>query len=384
MLYERICAITLNRIFGYEPKISFNLVENLGSASAVFALDADELRRIFGPYSKYPPLLNEKELEISAREYERLSARGYRFLALQEDGFPKMLLDCPDPPAGIYIRSSCEPGDIFDGGRRAISIVGTRDISPYGREMCTRIVQNIAMSPVKPTIVSGLAFGVDVTAHAAALECGLPTIAVLPTGIEDVYPASHRGIARRIAETPHSALITDFSPGSGAARVNFLRRNRLIAALGDSTILVESKRRGGGLLTADLANSYGRTVFALPGRVGDSRSEGCNNLLRGKKAEPISSMETLAEDLGLEHWMPRRSADLREIVASKFPGEADLGLLQDTAVFIKKNSGACADELCASLGVDFSAATRCLGMLESEGIAGTDVLGRYYILSKIA
>ena len=383
LLYERICAITLNRIFGFEPKISFNLFNNLGSASAVFDLDRNALDEIFGPYSRYPALLNESELEKSEREYEKITAMGCRFLALGEEDFPEMLRDCEDPPAGIYIRSESEPSEIF-GDRRAISIVGTRDISPYGKEWCERIVQSISMSPSKPTIVSGLALGVDVTAHATALSCGLPTIGVIPTGIDDVYPPSHRTIARKIVSAPHSALITDFPTNSEAVKVNFLRRNRLIAALGDSTILIESKRHGGGLLTAGLAYSYGRGVFVLPGRMGDVRSEGCNNLLREKKAEAITSLESLPADLGLQFYSRRRKKDLMEILGMMYEGNEDLPLLKKIAGYIKGNSGTDQDEICAGLGMTFSEVSRCVSLMESDGIVATDVLGRCSILTKIA
>lgn len=372
-VYERVCAITLNRIFGFEPKIPLQLIRTLGSASAVFGLSSGELRSILGLSSKYLPLVCREQLDISCREYESLDRSGIRFLPFQDKDFPQMLKECGDPPVGIYVRSSSDPAEIFRPGP-AVSIVGTRDISPYGKRWCEEIVRAIACSPVKPVIVSGLAYGVDVTAHAAALSCGLPTIAVIPTGIDKIYPTAHSVIAEKIAQAPGSAIITDYPPKTEALKMNFLRRNRIIAALGASTILVESKIHGGGMMTARLAYSYGREVFALPGRIDDLHSQGCNALLRQKIAEPVTSMATLCDDLGLGFYSPRRLKDLQEIVRERFSSDPDLPLLLKLVTAIRKNNGINVDELCSLEGMTYSEVSRCTGKLESYSVIDIDLM----------
>ena len=382
-VYERICAITLNRIFGFEPKIPLQLIQNLGSASAVFSMPQQDLRRVFGMFSKYLPLISKEQIDISEKEDEWLSKSGYRFLCYWEPEYPALLKECEDPPIGLYVRSSSPLDQVFTD-RPAISIVGTRNMTPYGRLWCRNIVDTISQAPSKPVIISGLAFGVDVTAHEAALECGIPTIAVLPTGLDDIYPSAHRRIAQRIADTPGCALITDYPPRTGPQKLNFLRRNRIIAALGSSTILIESKIHGGGMMTAGLANGYGRSVFALPGRIDDVCSAGCNQLLWLKQAEPIVSLGSLPKDLGLGEYSLRRIADLKEIIRGKFEGNGELQNILDIAVIIKRNPGICLDEICGALGLPYSLVSRCAGLLEVKGIIHMDLMQQCSIIVKNA
>ena len=180
-----------------------------------------------------------------------------------------------------------------------VAVVGTRDISPYGREWCERIVHALARTSPKPLIVSGLAIGTDICAHKAALEASLPTIAVMATGTDTIYPYRHRQIAEKMSGTQGCALVTDYPPGTAPLPVNFLRRNRIIAGLSHATILVESKIKGGGMMTCRLAFSYDRDVYALPGRADDLRSQGCNHLIRARMAEPLTSEEDIIDSLGL-------------------------------------------------------------------------------------
>lgn len=378
---ERVCAITLNRIFGFEPMIPLQLIEHFGSASAVFEISQQELRRIPGLPGKYIPLISREQLDISEREYERLTGCGMRFVTILDGDYPRMLKECEDPPVGLYVRCSSDPDDIFNS-RPAVSIVGTRDISPYGKRWCEEMVRAIACSPSKPAIVSGLAFGVDVTAHAAALACGIPTIAVIPTGIDDIYPSAHRVIAEKIAEAPCSAIITDYPPGTQAVKINFLRRNRIIAALGTSTILVESKIRGGGMMTARLAYGYGRGVFALPGRIDDIRSQGCNALLRQKIAEPVASIGTLCEDLGLGMYSPRRLKDLQEIVRERYTSDGDLPLILKIATAIRRRPGISIDEICEQEGITYSDVSRCTGKMECDSLISIDLMQQCNIVTK--
>ena len=381
---EKVAVCALNRIFGYEPAVTHALMDHFGSALAVFNIDEEELTRLFGPFSKLRPRIRAGELETSRRELERLEAEGYRFLPVSDSDFPALLKECPDSPAGLYLRSDSSPADIF-ADRPFISIVGTRDISPYGREWCRRIVQTLSDAGTRPTIVSGLAFGVDVTAHQAALECSLPTIGVMATGIDRVYPARHSSIAALIARTRACALITDYPPDTGAQAIRFIRRNRIIAGLAGSTILVESKARGGGLITASQAFCYNRNVFALPGRLDDIRSAGCNRLIKEKVAEPVGELESLVGELGLGKLSGRKRPMLEEEITRQFASAVDEETLNDlirVAMCIKSNRGIQVEELCDELGMDYRSGSGYTSMLECKGIIYIDLLQRCSILYK--
>ena len=194
---EKICNCTLSRIFGYEPRKGLELIRAAGSAAAVFDLKKEELLALTGPYSAFTSRINRRELDFTAAELERLEKRGCSYLEISDSRFPEMLKECEDPPLGLYIRSDSAVESLFDDSPH-IAVVGTRDISLYGSEWCRKIVAALSKAKHKPVIVSGLALGTDITAHQAALEGGLHTIGVLPTGIDEVYPRRHEYAAERI------------------------------------------------------------------------------------------------------------------------------------------------------------------------------------------
>lgn len=372
---ERVAACTLNRIFGFNPAAGHRIIEEAGSAKDVFGLDEDGLIRLMGPFSRFRHQVSLAELDKSERELNRLESMGYRFICSSEKVFPELLRDCQDGPIGIYLRSDSKPEDVFED-RPAIAIVGTRDMSPYGREWCRRIVEALSRCRQKPVIVSGLALGVDVTAHVTALEAGLTTIGVLPTHITDVYPPQHRRVAARIASSPGSGLISDYPPGTSPQAVSFLRRNRIIAGLSRATVLVESKAKGGGLITANMAFDYSRDVYALPGRVDDPRSQGCNRLIRARVAEAVDDLDTFVKSLGLGTFSRRSKAVLKEEIASFYSTrleEAELRLIQGIAELIKLNRGISTEEICERAGCSWAEASRITGLLEADGFIDRDM-----------
>lgn len=374
---ERVCACALGRIFGFEPRYIVKFIEALGSAEAVFDLTRDELDGLLGPGSRYSGRIGRKALDESAEELERLAGRGWTFVACTEEAFPRELRSCEDSPAGLYTLGVSRPEDIFNR-RPGIAVVGTRDVSPYGREWTARIVEAISQAPSKPVIVSGLAFGVDICAHLAALDSGIPTIAVLPTGPDRIYPVSHTAAAERIRHSEGCALVSDYPPGTCPAANTFLRRNRIIAGLAGATVLTESKIRGGGLITCRLAAGYGREVFVLPGRIDDLRSQGCNLLLREKTAEPITDIRLLGEQLGLGSYNLRRKADLTEKVRSFYSsaGNPRTEELCAMAELVRLKRGADVEELAGACGKSYSEAAGLLGTLESDRFIDMDLLQR--------
>ena len=210
-----------------------------------------------------------------------------------------------------------------------------------------------------------------------ALEEGLPTIAVMATGIDRLYPPANRGLGESIAATPGCGLITDYPPGTDAIRINFLRRNRIIAGIAGSTVLIESKIKGGGMMTARLASSYGRDVYALPGRLDDPMSQGCNLLIRETLAVPVGDMGIFMNDLGLGKPATACAQDFREGLESFYGDRLSPEELQETlrtALKIKSSRGISLDELCRCLKVPFSGISRITTMLQCDGFIEIDLL----------
>lgn len=375
---EKYSLCALNRIFGFEPKVAHALLSHLGNASEIFRMNENELTAILGPWSKYRGKISGRALEEAADEVQKLAGNGISFLGCTEEGYPELLKECEDAPLGLYIRSRTPASELF-APERKIAVVGTRDISQYGKEWCSRIVRQMGYASKKPLIVSGLALGTDICAHRSALESGLPTIAVMATGPETVYPFRNREIAERMAVTEGCALITDYPPGTAPLAVHFLRRNRIIAGLSDTTLLIESRAKGGGMMTSRLAFSYNREVYALPGRIDDVRSQGCNILIKNKVAEAIDSMEGLMESLRLDTGEPLKTLSARDMVMEAFGSRAGEGLVSELAFIltsIKKHRGITLDDLCVLTGSEYSRISQLTGMLEAEGLISIDLLQR--------
>ncbi|MBO4428160.1 MAG: DNA-processing protein DprA [Bacteroidales bacterium] len=381
---EAACACALGRIFGFEPLCSLRLMEALGSARAVFDLPAKALDGILGPFSKYKGMITREAEEQAGEELEKLAAQGCGYLPYTSPDYPALLKECADPPAGLYFRSSSDIATVL-GRSPAVGVVGTRDISPYGREWTPKLVRAMSECRDKPVIVSGLAYGVDASAHIAAMDSGLPTVAVLPVGIDDIYPKQHARLAERIESTPGCAIITDYPPGTGPTPNTFLRRNRIIAGLSNAVLITESKIHGGGLITCHLASEYGREVYALPGRIDDPRSAGCNALIGQKLAEAVWSPAAFCEDLGLGVWSRRNKTGLRESILERFRDSSDeeKEALVSLALRIKAARGATMDELCHDSGIAFGEVSRLAGLLEAEGFIAIDLLQRCTVCYKI-
>ena len=368
-------AIALNAIFGNRPRIAAQIAETFSSAEEIFSLTEKERTELFGPWSRFSTRPLVDTLEAAHREYLDLSSRGVSFISIFDTrAYPPLLRDCPDAPLLLYVRG--EPSVLLNP--HPVSIVGTRDMDSYGRDWCTKTVRGLVDAPEKPLIVSGLAFGVDITAHMAALSCGLPTVAVIPVGIEKIYPPSHATAADRITAAG-GAVITDYPPGTIPMPYNFLRRNRIIAGLSAATLLVESRRRGGGMMTARLASGYGRTVLAIPGRLDDPRSEGCNALISEKIAEVCCGSASLIEAIGLTSPGRRKAPVIEDILREKFAGHIDgdgMRTLLKVLSTIRTHRDITVSELAGTLGMGYPDVSRAVCMLETEGLIRTDVLQR--------
>lgn len=375
---EKACLCALNKIFGFNPKTGLALLSHIGSAKGIFNLDAKELSAMLGKRGTAVAKMTQATVDQAYAELMKLQDMGICFIGYTEEDYPELLRECDDAPIGLYIRSCTPPHELWLP-RRRIAVIGTRDISPYGREWCQLIVSGLAYSKDTPVIVSGLALGTDFHAHRSALEHGLPTIAVMATGPEDIYPARHRDFAERIAGTSHCALITDYPPGTVPMPVNFLRRNRIIAGLCDATILIESKIKGGGMMTSRLAFSYNRDVYALPGRADDIRSQGCNLLIKSNIAEPIISIDELLDSLGMDKMHKTGRLSDTEMLEAHYKGQVTdekmKGILEIMSM-IKKRRGISIDEIAAETGYGYGKTSDIIGILEIDGFVSIDLLQR--------
>mgnify|MGYP005629217477 CR=1 FL=1 len=282
------------------PKIgSINakrLIAYCGGVEAVFQQSKSALAKVpgIGKIISHE-IANQKILDRAKREVDFTVKHNIKSYFYLDSDYPERLKNCDDGPVVIFVKAK---SSINLNNPKVISIVGTRSITSYGKDICNSLVEKIVERGHKPIVVSGLAYGVDVCAHKASLKNDTPTVAVLGHGLDSMYPASHRNVAREIYE--HGALITDFPSNTPCERNNFIKRNRIIAGLSDATIIIESAERGGSLITADIAVSYNREVFAIPGPVDNKYSKGCNLLIKSNKAALIESAEDIEFQLGWE------------------------------------------------------------------------------------
>ncbi|MCQ2151884.1 MAG: DNA-processing protein DprA [Bacteroidales bacterium] len=290
------CA--LNRIFAEKSDVGATLVRMFPRIEELFSLDAGELLEIMPRGEKYVSKLKDPRLlEWAEKEAEWAWKYDIRLETFISESYPSRLKECPDPPLLLYCKGSANLNP-----ERVISIVGTRRASFYGKSSLQKIVETMARYDVKPMIVSGLALGIDGAAHQAALDLGLTTVAVLPTGLDEIYPRKHRELAMKILRD--GALITDFPSRTLPERYTFVRRNRIIAGMADAVVLAQSYAKGGGLITASLASQYDREVFAVPGNMDDPSFAGCNNLIYRNGAVIVNSPEAIAETMGWHQRTP--------------------------------------------------------------------------------
>ena len=350
MLYQ----IALTLVPGIGDILGKKLVMTAGSAEAVFREPSRALRKIHRSAGPLLAGLNSKEILLRAeRELGFIRRGGITPLFFTDPAYPKLLKNCIDSPVMIYFRGNVPLND-----RRTIGIVGTRKATEYGKYVCRKLVEGLKESEV--TVVSGLAYGIDSCAHRAALDNGIPTIGVLGHGLDRIYPPVHRSIAEKMVL--NGGLVTDFTSGTRPDRENFPRRNRIIAGMCDALVVVEAAAKGGALITAEIANSYNRDVFAVPGRLGDPYSEGTNFLIMSNKAGLIQSVEDIEVFMGWRKRPQAAAAVQRKIFIEMTPEEEKIVRL------LEKGTGMGIDDLMISSGLTMSRTSAALLNLEFEGI----------------
>lgn len=286
--------IALANVKGMKRLLAETLIELTGDVSAFFTLSQRELTELTGWDSR---LFSEVErgiaLKAAAQEVDFIRKNNITPLFFTDSEYPQRLLECADAPLMLYYK-----GNATLNVPRIISIVGTRHATAYGKSFVERFVRDIAYHFPDTLIVSGLAYGIDITAHRSAIRCGLPTVAVLAHGLNTIYPSQHRNTA--VEMLSHGGLLTEYITSQGSLKAFFLERNRIVAGMTGAVVVVESGEKGGSLFTANVACDYNRDVFALPGRAGDISSVGCNNLIKQNKAALITCADDFIEAMGWE------------------------------------------------------------------------------------
>ncbi len=266
------------------------LISGCGNASAIFRRDKKWLLKKTGANGHIlEGLFRAQYAHAAERELNFIRENNIRCISYQCPEYPKYLKHCRDSPILLFAR-----GSFALSGQKIISLVGTRSSTRYGDSFCEAFIE--ALLPFRPVIVSGLAYGIDIAVHKAAIKHGLPTLAILAHGLNRLYPAVHSRYASKMEQ--NGGFITEFWSCSKPDRENFIKRNRIIAGISEATVLIESAEKGGGMITANMAHGYNRDVFAVPGRVGDPLSQGCNHLIKVQKAHMLTAVEDLVCVLG--------------------------------------------------------------------------------------
>jgi len=278
-------TLALLQVEGVGEILAKKLIQKCGSAEAVFSTKKSQLQKIDGIGVILAKNLQDKTVftkaaaELAFMERENIGATCFH-----DPNYPEKLKHCIDSPVVLF-----QTGTISYENRKMISIVGTRQITTYGMEFTKKLIEDLA--PLNPIIVSGFAYGVDIYAHQAAMNCGLQTIGVLAHGFDQIYPKVHKKYMAQMEQ--NGGFLSEFWSGTNPDRENFIKRNRIVAGISEATIVIESAERGGSLVTANLANDYNREVFAVPGRITDKYSKGCNNLIKTQRANLLTSAADL-------------------------------------------------------------------------------------------
>lgn len=295
--YELLSVLALQNVPNLGDSTAKKLIRHLGSAEAIFKEKASNLLKIDGIGKiKLQGLFDPERFKAAEAELNYIKKNNIQTHYFLNPDYPEKLKHCIDGPILLFSR-----GNINLSNRRIISIVGTRKITASSIEFCEKFIEELA--PLDPVIVSGFAYGVDITAHKAAIKNNLQTIGCLAHGLNQIYPKTHSKYMHQMES--NGGFFTDFWSSDSFDRNNFLKRNRIIAGLSEATIVIESAEKGGSLVTADIAISYDREVFAVPGRPSDLQSAGCLNLIKSQNAHVLTSATDL---LYILNWQPNISA----------------------------------------------------------------------------
>lgn len=370
---EILNTIVLTRLNYFSLAGMLELYRKAGSATTVMEYRQDIRQLLPDASLKLVEALRttDEAFKRAEVELEYDLKYGIRPLCMNDDDYPARLRECDDAPLMLFYK-----GNANLNRQRVINIVGTRHCTPYGEDIIRRFTRELKTLCPEVLIVSGLAYGVDVCAHRQALDNGYDTVGVLAHGLDMIYPSRHRSIAVEMLQ--HGGLLTEFLTQTNADKINFVRRNRIVAGMSDACVLIESASKGGGLITTEISQSYGRDVFAFPGRVNDPYSEGCNNLIRSNGATLILSAEDFAKDMGWTCDAQLMTAKRAGIERSMFP---ELSAEEQAIVdVLAKNNDLQINLLSVKTNICIGKLTALLFTLEMKGVVKTLAGGMYHLI----
>ena len=373
MLDSVLYTMALTRLTGYNFHVAVRLFRELGDGKAVFdhrhdiaAVLPEATPRLQELLSNWDDALSRAEAELSFIEKNRIKP-----LLMGQPDYPQRLMDCPDAPILLFYMGTANLNQ-----QRVINIIGTRHATVYGQDIIRNFLADLRAPGIQPLVVSGLAYGIDICAHREALAHGFETVGVLAHGFDEIYPPRHRDTARQMLQ--QGGLLTEYMSQTRADKLNFVKRNRIVAGMCDATILVESASKGGGLITCSIAQDYGRSVFAFPGAVNAEYSMGCNQLIRNNGAELITSASDFIEAMGWQNDVLLQEAKSGGIERELFPNLSDderrvVQLLSDRGDMQP-------NVLSLQANIPIGSLTALLFQLEMKGVVRQLAGGSYHLL----
>lgn len=347
--------LALSMIPGVGGVLARNLVAYVGSVEGIFNEPVAKLVKIPGIGEVNARRIREKEVLLRAeKELQFIEKHQVTIYFYLDENYPRRLRSCPDAPVLFF-----SSGNVRLDAEKVISVVGTRNATEYGRQLCDELIRDLSARGHDLLVISGLAYGIDIQAHKSALKYQVPTAAVLGHGLDRLYPAAHAKVAQNMLET--GGLVTDFPSQTKIDPSNFLRRNRIIAGLADAVVVAESGEKGGALVTADIAASYDRDVFVFPGRVGDLYSKGCNRLIKNNLAALIESAADLEYFMRWEMTTPGQPVQ-QQLFVELSTEEQQIGKV------LRDNGKMFIDLICQETGLPMGKVSALLLELEFRGV----------------
>ena len=371
---ELFFTMALTRLTNFNFQQALELYRTVGSAQQIYEHRSDISNVIEDCSPRLMEALKDwnEPMKRAELELQYMQEHGIRGLTLNDDDYPQRLRQCPDAPIVLYYKGNADLNQA-----KIACIVGTRQMTTYGQDLIRRFVRDLRQQCPQVLIVSGLAYGVDIHAHREALANGFPTIGVLAHGLDQIYPYRHKETATQMLN--HGGLLTEFMTQTNADKPNFVRRNRIVAGMSDACIVVESAAKGGGLITAEIAQSYDRAVFAFPGAVGMPYSEGCNNLIRENGAALISNANDFVKAMGWQEESQRQLAFTEGIERNLFP---DLSPQETKVVtLLQQANDLQLNILSVKSGIPIGPLTALLFQLEMKGVVRPLAGGMYHLLT---
>jgi DNA processing protein len=373
MNQETFYAMALTRLTNFNFQQALALYKAAGNAQLLYEyrynigdIIEDCTPRLIEALQDWSDAMKRAEAEVKYME-----EHGIRAISLLDDDYPQRMTECSDAPLVLYYKGNADLNQ-----QRVISMVGTRHMTRYGEDCIRRFVRELHELCPQVLIVSGLAYGVDICSHNEALANGYDTLGVLAHGLDQIYPYRHRDVAATMVQ--HGGLLTEFMTQTNADKPNFVRRNRIVAGCSDATIVVESATKGGSLITAEIAQSYDRAVFAFPGNVGLPFSEGCNHLIRDNGAALITCAEDFVQAMGWESDSVLRQAHAEGIERELFPDLSDEERL--VVDLLQQVNDLQLNILTVRTGLPISRLTAVLFQLEMKGVVKPLAGGMYHLL----